>query len=40
MITVFSIMSSTFKTWTMLNAVQANLLVRPKVMKGPKMGLF
>ena len=40
MITMFSIMSSIFKTWTMLNAVQANLLVSQKVIKGPKMGLF
>ena len=40
MITTFSMMSSIFKIWTMLNAVQGNLLVSQKVMKGPKMGLF
>ena len=34
MITMFSIMSSIFKAWTMLNAVKANLLVSKKVMKG------
>ena len=33
MITMFSIMSSIFKTWIMLNAVQANLLVSGKVIK-------
>ena len=34
MVTIFSILSSIFKTWTMLNAVQANLLVSQKVVKG------
>ena len=34
MITMFSIISSIFKTCTMLNAVQANLLVSQKVIKG------
>ena len=33
MIKMFSIMSSIFKTWTMLNAVQVNLLVSQKVLK-------
>ena len=34
MITMFSIMSGIFKTWTMINDVQANLLVDQKVIKG------
>ena len=33
MITMFSIMSSILKIWTMLNDVQANLLVSQKVIK-------
>ena len=35
---MFSIMSSILKTWTMLNAVQGNLLVSQKLIKGAKDG--
>ena len=38
MITMFSIMSTIFKTLTMLNAVQGNLLLSQKVIKGVQDG--